>query len=295
MIDFLISPYAIHLYTIIIIYLVLAQGFNLVLGLGRLFNLAHISSYALGAYTATLLIMDAQWTPVPAMLAAAGVAGLFALFIGAISVRLVSDYFAIGTLAFSAIVSALLINMRSVTRGVLGIPGIPRPQLFGITFDSNEAFLLLCALISFFLLLLSYCLLRGSYGRALRAVGEFQMGAESLGFDSGGLRLWGVVFASASAGLVGALFSFYLSFIDPSSFSLTEMILVITIVVVGRPGSFWGVVASTVGLTLVPEALRFVDMPSSVLGPVRQALYAVILFAFVWINRAKLFPEGRKV
>jgi branched-chain amino acid transport system permease protein len=295
MVDFLLSPYAVHLYTVIVIYLVLAQGFNIVIGLGRLFNLAHISSYALGAYTATLLIMDAQWDALPAMLAAAVIAGIFALFIGAISVRLVSDYFAIGTLAFSAIVSALLINMRSVTRGVLGIPGIPRPQFFGVAFESNEAFLLLCAIVASVLLLISYCLLQGSYGRALRAIGEFEIGAESLGFDSGGLRLWGVVFASASAGLVGALFSFYLSFIDPSSFSLTEMILVITIVVVGRPGSFWGVVASTIGLILVPEALRFIDIPSSVLGPARQALYAGILFAFVWINRARLFPEGRKV
>jgi branched-chain amino acid transport system permease protein len=73
------------------------------------------------------------------------------------------------------------------------------------------------------------------------------------------------------------------------------MILVLTIVVVGRPGSFWGTVGATVGMLLVPEALRFVEIPSSILGPARQLLYAALLFLFVWFNRARLFPQERKV
>ncbi|NDC38427.1 MAG: branched-chain amino acid ABC transporter permease, partial [Proteobacteria bacterium] len=141
MVEFLTSEYAIHIYTMVGIYIILSQGYTVVLGLGRLFNLAHISSYALGAYTATLLIMDAQWGVLWSAAAAMFVSLFFAVLIGALSVRLASDYFAIGTLAFSSVVTAILINWRSLTRGVLGIPAIPRPDLFGVVFESNQSFL----------------------------------------------------------------------------------------------------------------------------------------------------------
>jgi branched-chain amino acid transport system permease protein len=293
--DFLTSEYAVHMYTLVGIYLILCQGYTVVFGLGRLFNLAHIASYALGAYTTTLLMMDAQWGVFPALLGAVVVSSFFAVLIGALSVRLASDYFAIGTLAFSSVVSAILINWREVTRGVLGIPGIERPVLLGFTFDSNLRFLALVWLVCLIVCLSAYCLIRGSYGRALRGVGEFTPAALSIGLNVAGLRLFSLVFASVAAAVAGALFSFYISFIDPSSFSLADMILVLTIVVVGRPGSFWGTVGATVGMLLVPEALRFVEIPSSILGPARQLLYAALLFLFVWFNRARLFPQERKV
>ncbi|NDC38240.1 MAG: branched-chain amino acid ABC transporter permease, partial [Proteobacteria bacterium] len=127
------------------------------------------------------------------------------------------------------------------------------------------------------------------------AVGEFPLGAAALGHNGFSLRLVGLAFASAAAGIAGALFSFYISFIDPSSFSLSEMILVLTIVVVGRPGSFWGTIAATIGLILLPEGLRFVEVPAAILGPARQFIYAAVLFFFVWLNRAKLFPEERTI
>lgn len=295
MIAFLTSEYAINIYTTIGIYLILCQGYTVVFGLGRLFNLAHVSSYALGAYTTTLLMMDAQWSLLPAVAMAVVVSIFFAFVIGAISIRLASDYFAIGTLAASSVVSAFLINLSSVTRGVLGIPGIPRPALFGFVFDSNAHFLFLVMGIAGCVSLCAFCLIRGAYGRALRAVGEFPLGAAALGHNGAGLRLLGLAFASAAAAIAGALFSFHISFIDPSSFSLSEMILVLTIVVVGRPGSFWGTLLATIGLILLPESLRFLEIPSGVLGPARQFLNAFVLFLFVWINRTRLFPEERSI
>ena len=101
--------------------------------------------------------------------------------------------------------------------------------------------------------------------------------------------------ASAFAGLSGSLFAYYINYIDPSSFSLTEMVFVLTIVVVGKPGSFWGCMAGAAFLVLLPEPLRFTPMPASILGPLRQLLYAVILFLVVYVNRARLFPTERKI
>jgi branched-chain amino acid transport system permease protein len=103
------------------------------------------------------------------------------------------------------------------------------------------------------------------------------------------------LFSSATSGLAGSFFAYYLNYIDPSSFALAEMVFILTIVVVGRPGSLWGVSLGTVFLVLLPEPLRFIDINSAYLGPARQLLQALILFAVVYVNRRSLFPPQREV
>ena len=169
-----LSDYGVHLLILVGIYLILAQAFNVNFGLGRLFNLAHVASYAIGAYTTALLAtnesIQAQF---PVCIAASmALAGVFAFSIGAISLKLAADYFAIGTLAFSAVVSALLINWKSLTRGVLGIPGIPRPEMFAIDFNENRNFLALMIVIVLAATGILYLIFRGPYARSLRAQAE---------------------------------------------------------------------------------------------------------------------------
>jgi branched-chain amino acid transport system permease protein len=276
-------------------YLILAQGLNLTFGLGRLFNLAHVASFAIGAYTTALLSVETGagfFKCVPASMLSSG---LFAVLLGGISLRLTQDYFAIGTLAFSSVVSSLLINWKSLTRGVLGIPGIPRPEIMGIDFYDNKNFLLLIFAVAVITQLFFYLLHRGLFGRALRGQAEYEEALLAVGRDAGLVRNMSFLFSSASAGLAGSFFAYYLNYIDPSSFSLTEMVFVLTIVVVGRPGSLWGVSAATVFLVLLPEPLRFIEINSAYLGPARQLLQALILFSVVYFNRRSLFPPQREV
>ncbi|MEZ4753456.1 MAG: branched-chain amino acid ABC transporter permease [Bdellovibrionota bacterium] len=287
--------YLIHLGILICIYIILAQSFNLSFGIGRLFNLAHVASYALGAYTTALLSTEHAvgfWLIVPASML---VAGLLSILIGVISLKLTQDYFAIGTLAFSSVVSALLINWKSLTRGVLGIPGIPRPEIMGINFYENLNFLWLALICAVLVSIFSYMVFNNAYGRSLKTQSEFEQGALAIGKNTRDLRNLAFFFSSSIAGLAGCLFAYYINYIDPSSFSLIEMIFILTIVVTGKPGSFWGVTAATIFLVLLPEPLRFIDMPSSILGPLRQLLYAVIMFTVVFINRATIFPKERSV
>lgn len=292
-----VSDYGVHLMILIGIYVILAQAFNLNFGLGSSFNLAHVASYAIGAYTTALLsttpgIEASMFVCLPASML---LAGLFAFLIGAISLKLAADYFAIGTLAFSAVVSALLVNWKSLTRGVLGIPGIPRPDLFGIDFNQNRNFLWLMLVLVPLSSACMYVLFRSSFARSLRAQAEFEQAAQALGKNTVLLRNVSFFTASAFAGLAGSLFAYYINYIDPSSFSLTEMVFVLTIVVIGKPGSFWGCIGGAALLVLLPEPLRFIDMPASVLGPLRQLIYALLLFTVVFLNRARLFPVERKI
>lgn len=295
LLEFITSDYCIHLAILIALYLMLAQSLNLTFGLGQLFNLAHIASYAVGAYATALLSTDGGYSLGVCVLTSIVLSGLFATLLGAIALRLSSDYFAIGTLAFSSVISALLVNWRSLTHGVLGVPGIPRPELFGIDFNQNINFLILigiCAILTQALFLVLYL---SPFGRSLRALAEFERAAASLGKNTALIRNIAFCISSACAGLAGSFFAYYLNYIDPSSFGIGEMVFVLTIVIVGSPGSFWGVIAATFFLVLLPEPLRFLDISSAYLGPMRQLLHAVILFLVVWWKRDTIFPRRRQV
>ena len=291
----LTSDYGVHLAILVSLYLILAQSLNLTFGLGQLFNLAHVASYAVGAYTTAILATDYSFSFGVCVATSVVVSGIFAILLGLISLRLSTDYFAIGTLAFSSVISALLINWKSVTHGVLGVPGIPRPDLFGIDFYDNLNFLALIGLVAIVVQYLLHAIFNSPFGRSLRALGEYERAAASLGINTRRTRNIAFCVSSALAGLAGSLFSYYLNYIDPSSFGVGEMVLVLTIVIVGRPGSFWGVILATIFLVLLPEPLRFLDISSAYLGPMRQLLNAIILFAVVWWKRDKIFPQRRTV
>ncbi len=289
------SEYTIHLAILVGLYAILAQSLNLTFGLGQLFNLAHVASYAIGAYTTALLSTEAQWQFVPCVAASILLSGAFSVFLGTIALRLTNDYFAIGTLAFGAVVSSLLINWRSVTHGVLGIPGIPRPEILGLDMYQNSNFLALLLVFVVAVQALYFAISRGPFGRSLRALAEYDQAAAALGINTRLVRNVAFLLSSAAAGLAGSFFAYYLNYIDPTSFAFGEMIFLMTIVVVGRPGSFFGVLLSTAFLVLLPEPLRFLNLDSATLGPMRQLLYSLILFAVVWWKRRSIFPEQREV
>ena len=113
--ELLSSEYLLHLGVLFCIYAIVAQGFNIVFGLGGLFNLAHVAFFAVGAYVSALLSTDYSWNFMPCLATSTLLSGLFALLVGEISLVLSKDYFAMGTLSFAAIVSALLTNWKSLT------------------------------------------------------------------------------------------------------------------------------------------------------------------------------------
>ncbi len=287
--------YVIHLAILVGIYLILAQSYNVAFGLGTLFNLAHVSAYAIGAYATALLATELGFGFFSCIAMSMIIAAFFSLLIGLIAIKLSHDHFALGTLAFSMIVTALLINWKNLTRGVLGIPGIPRPEIFGIDFYQNSNFLMLVAVVTFVSLLILYWVFNSKLSRSLRAQADSPIAAAALARNVRGVRNDAFIISSTFAGLAGALFAYYLNYIDPTSFELAEMVFVLSIVIIGKPGSFWGVIASTTFLVLLPEPLRFIGMSPHLVGPLRQFLYALILFEVVYAKRTTLFPVKRLI
>ncbi|MCB0358499.1 MAG: branched-chain amino acid ABC transporter permease [Bdellovibrionales bacterium] len=287
--------YVIHLSILVCIYLILAQSLNLSFGRGRLLNLAHVALYGIGAYCTALLSTELGygfWVCAPVSMA---ISAFAALLVGLISVKLSHDYFAVGTLAFAAMVTALMNNWRSLTRGVLGIPGIPRPTILDLDFYDNSIFFtfsLILVACSFAVLGLCF---RGRLARKLAMQAEDEQAAQALGVDVRATRNDAFIISALFAGLAGCLYSYYLNFIDPSTFGLDEMVFVLSIVIVGRPGSFWGTVGATVFLVLLPEPLRFLQFDPGIIGPARQLIYATVLFLTIYQRRYSLFPPKRTI
>ena len=276
----MIINYFIHMLILVCIYYILVISLNLTLGYTGILNLGHIAFFGIGAYISVLLNMSG----IPfiiSFLLAGFVSGLFGLFLVYVTKNLKGDYMALATLGFSFIIYSLLINLK-ITRGPLGIPGIPKPELFGIIISSNLSyfiFVLLIALLTFFIF---YKITNSSVGKMFEALRDDELNLRILGKDTTKLKYYSMGISAFFAGIAGSLFAHYISYIAPSSFYMSELIIIITMVIIGglgsMEGSFWGVLL----IMFMPEIMKIFSLPSSILGPLRQILYSIILILVLW-------------
>ncbi|MFA5954219.1 MAG: branched-chain amino acid ABC transporter permease [Patescibacteria group bacterium] len=281
-------PYLNHLLVLIAVDIVLAAGLNLSFGFTGLLNLGHIAFFGIGAYTSALLTLAGVPFPI-AFLASGCLAALFAPLLILITKKTKGDYLALATLGFGLVLHSIFLNWLSLTRGPLGIPGIPRPAVFGFVITSRFDFLafsiVMAALVLFFL----HRLTTSRYGILLGAVRDDERGVAMLGKNVLRLKMESLALAAFLAGIAGSIGAHYISYIDPSGYDISEVIFIVSVVVVGGLASLRGTVSAVVLLVLLPELLRFVSLPSSVLGPARQLLYAVILLLVLMYRPRGLF------
>ena len=278
-----------HLCVVIAIYAIFALSLNVEVGYTGLFNFGHVAFFAIGAYTSALLTLSGVpfiWS-LPAALAMAGLCG-FLLSIPAL--KLQGDYFGIATLGFGEILRMIVNNEVWLTKGPMGLPGIPRPELFGIVFDSLPRYLVLSsgfALLTF--AVLGFVVL-SPFGRALKAVRDDETAAEILGKNAYRFKIKSFAIGSVFAGLAGVLWAHYTTFIGPGDFTLTETILVLLIVVMGGKGTFLGPVVGAVVLIVFQESVRFLRLPpewTRLLGPMQQMIFGLLLVVLMVFR-----PEG---
>jgi len=286
----MISAYIVHLLILVGIYVILTVSLDLALGHTGLLNMGHIAFFGIGAYTSALLTMAGL--PYLASLASAGLlAGLVGLILMKATKRLKGDYFALATLAFNFVIYSFMLNWTSLTRGPLGIPGIPKPSFLGFSLSTNNMYLAFVFIIAVITVYIVNKITKSPFGRLLHATRDDEIGLRVLGKNTGKLK-YKVMFVSAFfAGIAGSLFAHYITYIDPSSFALPEIILIFTIVIVGGIASLTGNVVSSFVILLIPEMLRFVNMPSSILGPMRQIIYALILLGILLYKPRGLFGK----
>ncbi len=280
--------YLIHLLILVGIYIILTTSLNLALGFTGLLNLGHVAFFGIGAYTSALLTM----VGVPFFLALV-VGGLFTSVFGYVLVlgtkRLKGDYLALATLGFSFVIHALFLNLVSLTRGPLGIPGIPKPSFFGVSIVSYPSYLFFVFVIVVICVYSISKIVHSPFGRLLQATRDDELGLRVLGKNTLALKAKSMMLSAFFAGIAGSLFAHYISYIDPSSFTLTEIILMLTILIVGGIASLKGSIVAAFIIILIPETLRFLELPSSIVGPGRQILYALILILILLYRPRGIF------
>jgi branched-chain amino acid transport system permease protein len=266
------SAYGISIASIIGINVILAVSLNMISGFCGQISLGHGAFFGAGAYAAALAMV--KTANVPLALAAALVAGsLLGIVVGFASLRVRSDFLAVTTIGVNFLFVGF-VRKQAWLGGEMGISGIP-PTGLGAIGNMTMILVLACATIAF-----SLYLSRSWMGFAFRAVGEDEQAATTLGIDAGAYKLAAFGIGTALAGLAGGLYTFFTQFVTVDAFDFIFSVMLMAMVVIGGIGSTFGVVAAAIGLTVLPEAIRFVND------------YRLLVFGGMLVLVIRLAPGG---
>ncbi|WP_455826069.1 high-affinity branched-chain amino acid ABC transporter permease LivM [Pseudomonas graminis] len=269
---------AVDIATLILIYVLLGLGLNIVVGLAGLLDLGYVGFYAVGAYTYALLSHYLGWGFWICLPLAGMAAATFGFLLGFPVLRLRGDYLAIVTLGFGEIIRLFLRNLTDITGGPNGISSIPKPTFFGLSFDRSAAeglqtfheyfgidynpvskvvFLYLVALLlALAALFVINRLLRMPIGRAWEALREDEIACRALGLNPTIIKLSAFTLGAAFAGFAGSFFAARQGLVTPESFTFIESAIILAIVVLGGMGSQLGVILAAIVMILLPEMMR---------------------------------------
>ncbi len=259
-------------------YIMLGWGLNIVIGLAGLLDLGYVAFYAVGAYSYALFAIHFGWSFWICLPIAGIFAAMFGVLLGFPVLRLRGDYLAIVTLAFGEMIRILLLNWYQLTKGPDGLTGIPRPSFFGLPFksfpdegeqtfhtffgieyDPMQRIIFLYYLILVLALitnLFTIKIRRLPIGRAWEALREDEIACKSLGVNPRNTKLTAFAIGAMFGGFAGSFFATRQAFISPESFTFIESAIIVAIVVLGGMGSQTGVVLATVFLIGLIEVFR---------------------------------------
>ena len=279
--------YLLHILVIAGIYIILTLSLNLIVGYTGLPALGHAAFSCIGAYTSSLLALNMGLSPWIGLLIGACVAAISGIVIGYPAVRLKGDYLALATFGLGVIIYSIAKNWVSLTRGPMGLPGIPGFSIFGFELSETWTYLLLVMIFVAITIFVMRRIVDSPFGSVLRSIREDEVAAETLGKNTVKHKLLVFVIGAFFAGIAGSLYAHYITFIDPSSFTVMESITILLMVIFGGMGTISGSVVGAVILVVFPELLRFLGMPSSIAAPMRQMIYGLLLVVLM-IKR----PQG---
>jgi branched-chain amino acid transport system permease protein len=267
-------------------------GLNLLTGTTGLISFGHAGFLAVGGYTAAILSAD-YGIPLWLCLPAGGLmAAAFGLLVGIPSLRLKGLYLAITTLAFTIIITHIILSAESITHGSSGI-STPKPAIFGLELATDKSFYYLILAILTLAVLGSANIKRSRIGRAFLAIREQDIAARAMGVPVARYKLYAFVVSSFYAGMAGALMAYHIRFVNVDSFSLILSIEAVSMIIVGGLGSTAGAVIGVVFVLGLAEVLNYViNLTGGSLG----SLSALELKGFIYGLTIVLFlrfePDG---
>ena len=275
-----------YLYMIAIfagINVILASGFNLILGYGGLVSVAHPIFYAIGAYVSALLAMKLGVPIVFAIILGTLVAAATSVFVSLPSLRVSGDYLVIASMGFQLGLLHIINNIEitGAANGLTNIPSLIDGPYRNIIFT---AVVWIVAIGSVGLIRL---LVSGPYGRAITAMRNDEAAFSALGRNPIRIKVTLFALASGLAGLAGGIYAHFFLFLSPDQFGIFSSATLLTMVVVGGAATISGPVLGAVLLTALPEAIRFLDLPIAVMAPMQGVIFTLLIVLFLFLR-----PQG---
>ena len=269
------------------IYAILAISYDLMFGYAGLFSIAHGAYFGIGAYAGALAMLNFGVPFLLALVVGGAIAALVGSIIAVPASRLEGDYLVVGSLAFAVICYELMVGVPEVTRGSMGLPGIPGPSIFGYRLGGAAGNLAVIAALLALTLLVGWRVARTPYGRVLRALKDDPLALEATGKSVFRYKVEVMTLSAALAGAAGVAYASFVNFIDPESFVLRTSFVIVLATVLGGAGTLWGPALGALFLWIIPEALRFAGIPSEIRGPLNEIVYGCLLLAVIFLR-----PEG---
>ncbi len=274
------SSYVLRIAITVLMYIVLSLSLNLLIGYLGQMSMGHAAFWGIGAYTAAILSTRLNFSSLETFLCAMVIAGLFGLLLGLPVLKLKGYYLTVVTLGFCEIVRLVELNWMDLTRGSLGISAIPPLNFFGQVFKSSRSVYFVALVLVILTIYVVHSIINSRVGLAILSIRDDEVAASSIGIHVFRYKVMVFIIAGMLAGLAGAFYAHYISFIDPSGFTTSASLDLVILAIFGGLGSIPGAILGTTILTVLPEVMRG-------LMEYRGMIYGVIIVVMMLVK-----PDG---
>ncbi|MET0186304.1 MAG: branched-chain amino acid ABC transporter permease [Achromobacter sp.] len=287
--------YLLNLATLICINAVLAITLNFIMGYAGIFSIAHAIFFGVGAYTAAYFALHASASVFLAIPVAMLIAALISLVLALPALRVRGEYFVAASLGLQVLGVTVFSEWKSITGGLGGVIGIPPADVFGYDVVDPVAFLALAATCLVIVLIATTALLRSSFGRNLKAIRDSESAAHAFGKNVAVIKTLSVMLSSALAAVAGALYAFYMGFINVESFTLETSVLLMAMVIIGGTGTVAGPIVGTLLLMLLPGLFSYMSfLPQTEIGSIQQIAYGLAMVLLMIYRPGGIVGSGTR-
>ncbi len=287
------SPYLMHVMVLLGVWVVLSLSLNFVTGFAGQLALGHAAFITIGGYAGALAMLNLKAPFWVALLIGGLCAFLSGLILGLMSMRLRGDYLGMVTMGFGEIVRLLAVNLGSITRGPMGLPGIPRVSFFGLPFKGEVPYYYLIV----GLMVITYVsidrLLFSRFGRACLAMRDDEEAAGAMGIKSYQYKVLAFCISSCFAGLIGVFYASWITLFSPDTFQMTDSIMISAMITLGGIGSIYGPIVGGMGIGALPEILRPFTNGIGI-ASLRLAGVGLLMVVFLIIRPSGVFGTSRQ-
>lgn len=283
------STYILGILILIALYAIVAEGLGVLMGYAGQVSFGQAAFYGLGAYTAAILATRCHLPPLFCLIVAPVLPTLVALIIGRSILRLREHYLALATLGFGIFVYALFKEFAGLTGGPSGLTGIPYLSLGPFILDRDWKYYYLVWFILGLVLVSIDNLTRSPVGRAFMAIHASEKATEAAGIDTTTLKVQAFGLSACLAGLAGALYAFWVTFISPSPFSFTASVEFVLMVVIGGLGTLWG---PLLGAAIIVGLTEFLRWAVRIIMPEAGGEFEIIFFGLIFVLIMLFRPQG---